>query len=368
MSVTINTNTAATIASNNLSASSAMLQKSLNRLSSGSKIVNASDDAGGVAVASRLNAAAKRAGVAINNIGNAVSFLQNQDSTLKTMGKMLERMSELKALHNDTTKSSDDLLNYSTEFNKLGDELDHMAASKFNGISLFGSSALQVGVDENSTQYQLNSGALPSAGTYGSYGISDTAGSGYYTTAGSGAFYQGASPAASSLVINGQAIAIAATDQVDDVATKINNNGNAGVRATVTHGVLTLTANTQGTDVTPTTSGIDLTGSATVALTATGLNISADAVAGADDNVTAAIQSIAARRAENGADQNILGYYSELGAATKTNYASAVSKIMDVDVAEESTQLARWNTLVQAGTAMIAQANGSTQSALTLLR
>jgi flagellin len=45
-----------------------------------------------------------------------------------------------------------------------------------------------------------------------------------------------------------------------------------------------------------------------------------------------------------------------------------VSKIMDVDVAEESTQLARWNTLVQAGTAMIAQANGSTQSALTLLR
>ena len=83
MSVIINTNTAASIASNNLSASNAMLQKSLNRLSSGSKIVNASDDAGGVAVAARLSAAAKRTGVVSANIGNALSFLQQQDSALK---------------------------------------------------------------------------------------------------------------------------------------------------------------------------------------------------------------------------------------------------------------------------------------------
>ena len=68
MPVIISTNSAATIASNNLSASNAMLQKSLNRLSSGSKIVNASDDAGGVAVASRLTAAAKRSGVVAGNI------------------------------------------------------------------------------------------------------------------------------------------------------------------------------------------------------------------------------------------------------------------------------------------------------------
>lgn len=61
-------------------------------------------------------------------------------------------------------------------------------------------------------------------------------------------------------------------------------------------------------------------------------------------------------------------YYSELATATKTNFESAVSRIMDVDVAQESTQLARWNTLVQAGTAMMAQANGSTLSALSLLK
>jgi flagellin len=88
MPVVINTNTAASIASNNLAASNAMLQRSLNRLSSGSKIVNASDDAGGVAVAARLSAAAKRSGAIASNIGNGLSYLQQQDSALKTVGKI----------------------------------------------------------------------------------------------------------------------------------------------------------------------------------------------------------------------------------------------------------------------------------------
>ena len=99
------------------------------------------------------------------------------------------------------------------------------------------------------------------------------------------------------------------------------------------------------------------------------MGLAADnALAGADDNVTAAIQAVAKQRSANGSDQSVLGYYSELTASTKANYESAVSKIMDVDVAEESTQLARWNTLVQAGTAMVAQANGTTQNVLSLLR
>jgi flagellin len=92
------------------------------------------------------------------------------------------------------------------------------------------------------------------------------------------------------------------------------------------------------------------------------------ALPAAEEQLQDAIQAIASARAQNGADQSVLGYRAELASASKSNYESAVSKIMDVDVAEESTQLARWNTLVQAGTAMIAQANGSTQSALTLLR
>lgn len=65
----------AATAANNLSASNQMLEKSLNRLASGSKIVSPSDDAGGLAVSMQLAAAAKRQGAVNNNIGNAISFL-----------------------------------------------------------------------------------------------------------------------------------------------------------------------------------------------------------------------------------------------------------------------------------------------------
>ena len=79
-----------------------------------------------------------------------------------------------------------------------------------------------------------------------------------------------------------------------------------------------------------------------------------------------AIQNLASLRANNGATQSNLGFQLELQSAAKINQESAISRIMDVDVAEESTRLARFNTLVQAGTSMIAKANGSTQSALQL--
>jgi flagellin len=264
MSVIINTNTAASIASNNLSASNAMLQKSLNRLSSGSKIVNASDDAGGVAVAARLSAAAKRTGVVSQNIGNALSFLQHQDSALKTVGKIMERMSELQALYADTTKSTSDTTLYSTEFTALKATLTSMSDDTVNGLDIFRTAGLSVSVNDSLT--------TSDAVTFGA-------------------------------------------------------------------------ANLGGTDVG--VSSLSITG-------VTSLN--------------SAIQTIASFRATNGSSQSNLGFQLELQSAAKVNQESAVSRIMDVDVAEESTQLARWNTLVQAGTSMIAQANGSAQSALQLLR
>ncbi len=260
MSVVINTNSAATIASNNLSASNAMLQRSLNRLSSGSKIVNASDDAGGVAVAGRLSAAAKRTGVVSQNISSAVSFLQTQDSGLKTVAKMLDRMSELQALYTNETATAQQS-NYQTEFDAIKTEIGQMETDKMNGVDIFHASGIAVFTND----------ALSDQLTFGAADL--------------------ASEDISDLTIEG------------DVA-----------------------------------------------------------------STNTAIDNVAAMRAENGAKQSVLGFYSELNSATKSNYESAVSRIMDVDVAEESTQLARWNTLVQAGTAMVAQANGVTQNALTLLR
>jgi flagellin len=85
-----------------------MLSKSLARLSSGQKIVNPSDDAAGLAVASRLDAQIQRTNAAKTNVSNAVSFTQTQDGYLKKIGKALDRMSELTLLAQDVTKSDAD--------------------------------------------------------------------------------------------------------------------------------------------------------------------------------------------------------------------------------------------------------------------
>jgi flagellin len=83
--------------------------------------------------------------------------------------------------------------------------------------------------------------------------------------------------------------------------------------------------------------------------------------------ITTAIQNVATMRAANGAEQSRLGFATELLTANKANLEAANSRIVDVDVAEESTQLARWNILVQSGTAMLSQANQSAQTALKLI-
>ena len=269
MSVVINTNFSAITAANNLAYSNGMLQKSLNRLSSGSKIVSPADDAGGLAVAMKLSAAARRQGAVNTNIANAVSFLQTQDGVLKVAGKVLERISELRTLYNDPTKSASDQSNYDSEFIELQSQLDDLTGEAFNSVALFGTNNLTVSVTE-------------SGGT-----------------------------------------------TVDIVARDLSDT---------TSGVGTLTA-----------SGV--TSLANITLT----------------EIVDAIENVATFRAVNGAEQSRFGFAAELLTINKANLEAATSRIMDVDVAEESTQLARFNILVQSGTAMLSQANASTQIALKLL-
>ena len=114
MAVVINTNSSASYASMNLTKSSDLLQKSLARLSSGSRISSPSDDAGGLAVSMKLAAAIKRTDASATNVSNALSFLQTQAGSLKSASAVLDRMSELATLGGDVTKSASDLANYST--------------------------------------------------------------------------------------------------------------------------------------------------------------------------------------------------------------------------------------------------------------
>jgi flagellin-like hook-associated protein FlgL len=83
---------------------------------------------------------------------------------------------------------------------------------------------------------------------------------------------------------------------------------------------------------------------------------------------TQALQNIASLRAENGASSSQLQFGYENIAKQKTNLEQGVSRIMDVDVAAESTRLAKYNVLVQASASMLSQANGLSEVALVLMR
>jgi flagellin len=137
MSIVINTNPSATVSAFNLARNSSALQKSLGRLSSGSRIVTPADDAGGLAVSMKLTAQINRLDAVRQNVANAMSFLQVQDGALKVTGNLLDRISELKTMSMDVTKNAEDLANYNAEFSEIQQQLGNIKVEKFNGINLF---------------------------------------------------------------------------------------------------------------------------------------------------------------------------------------------------------------------------------------
>jgi flagellin len=288
MSVVINTNSAATSAAYNLSNTNVNLQRSLNRLSSGSRINSAYDDAGGLAVSMKLSASIRRTDATLANVNNSIAFLQTQDGVIKTADKILNRMSELATLAQDVTKSTNDLALYNTELTQLKGQLNLMLDEKFNGINLFeaGSSASADGI------------AFDDAPTLTVVASHDGA----------------------------QTIGITQVDLNQIVFDICDSNSSSNM------------------DISTTADANDAVGS-----------------------IQTAIQNLATLRANNGAEQSRLTFAADMLAVNKTNLEAANSRIIDVDVADESTKLARYNILQQAGTAMLAQANTSTQSILRLI-
>jgi flagellin-like hook-associated protein FlgL len=137
VSITINSNLAASQSSLSLKRASDRLSKSIQRLSSGNRIVSPSEDAGGLAVAMKLESSLRRASATMMNTQNGVSFLQMQDGALKVVGEIVDRMSELKSFYNDVSKNDEDRENYNFEFRELQKELASLKSQKFNGVSLF---------------------------------------------------------------------------------------------------------------------------------------------------------------------------------------------------------------------------------------
>jgi len=137
MPIVLNTNASATEATFNLNRANDNLRRSIARLSSGSRITKPTDDAGGLAVAYKLQSSINRTEAALNNHQNALSFLQVQDGVLETIGEIVDRMAELRTLSADVSKNPADVENYSKEFVELQDQLHQMKREKFNGVELF---------------------------------------------------------------------------------------------------------------------------------------------------------------------------------------------------------------------------------------
>ena len=304
MSLTINTNPAAISAAYNLGKNNAKLQKSLARLSSGSKIVTPADDAGGLAVSMKLNASINRTRAAITNVQNATSFAEVQDGALQAAARVVDRMAELKALSQDVLKSATDKANYDTEFAALRTQLWDVGQEQFNGVSLFSSDA-----------------------TFGSTKTKDTDYVEVLTSE------RGSSGSVVSLNKSLIASAVTVDSLTTPTAAAAHDNAKSLAFSSAKSGAVT--------DIT-----LDNVSIATFTL---------------------ALNNIATLRAENGATVSRLNFAQDHLRLSQANLQAANSRIVDVDIAEETTQLARYNILVQASASMLAQANLAPNSALMLL-
>ena len=107
------------------------------QLSSGKRINRASDDAGNVAIASRMTSQVKGYTQAIRNSNDGITLLQTFESSLSNVGSSLQRMRELSIQSANGTISDKDRINLNTEFQQLANEIDHISSSThFNGMKL----------------------------------------------------------------------------------------------------------------------------------------------------------------------------------------------------------------------------------------
>ena len=315
MPLTINTNSAAAKANMHLARNNDMLRKSLNRLSSGSRIVQPVDDAGGLAVSMKLESAITRLSGAQINVQNAISFLEVQDGVMDAAGKIVNRMIELKGLSEDVMKNDSDKDNYNREFQDLQMQIYDMAQVQFNGVSLF---AIR----------DSDSGGTAGAAIINDLGSDNTV-SVFVSAEGTSGPIVSVNKAAllSALTINTQQSQLGVGQEFQD----------------------------RGTGQVRSFAAVDI--SEVIDLTDVSVGV-----------FTQAIQNIATLRADNGGSMSRLRHASDDVALQKTNMIAANGRIKDVDIATESTNLAKYQVLVQASAAMLAQANTNTDIALMLLR
>jgi len=330
MALQISTNTAAHRASHYLSQNQARLQKSIDRLASGKRLVSPVEDPGSLAVAMKLEAAINRISGAMNNIDNAISFLEVQDGMLENVSNILDRMSELKGLASqDPMKSDMDRVSYDNEFKDLQVQLYAISQMKFNGVSLFAQFSNPGFDDPKTTNGEALFGGMEQSSLY------DNTISIHTSSEGS---------SGSRVSLHRSLLLSALTIQTDTLNASIyssSRNSSAPTSETM---------------------------SGTVAFATEFVEDAFSLQAISVGVITQALEHLSFLRAQNGGSASRLYFASESLAKQKTNMRAALGRIVDADIAEETTNLAKYNVLSQAAASMLAQANSNTDIALMLIR
>jgi flagellin len=295
----------------NYTANVSELRKSMEKLSSGLRIVNAGDDPAGLAISERLRAQYRNSAAAASNVENKINYLQTADSWLQKIHDILGRMAELAVMANDGTKSQIDRDNLQQEFAQMQKEIQRItsgatAAAKFNGLYLF----------------------------RGGDGVPIMTGDGVQT--GFGAVRLQVGPD-SNQVFN-----------EDPINLEADNVTIVGSYNTYSYGSVNMTL------LGSTLNTVDWAS----LICCQHLSVSVQSVAqGAVDKLNLGIDYISSIRSVVGAEMNRME--QTLGGLRnyEENVRATESRIRDVDVAYETTQFSKYQILTQIGTAMLAQAN-----------
>lgn len=425
MALSVNTNVASLNTQRNLSNSSNALGTSLQRLSTGSRINSAKDDAAGLQIANRLTSQINGMGVAVKNSNDGISMAQTAEGALEQSTTILQRMRDLSLQSANGSNSPEERKALNQEVVELKKELDRIAnTTSFGGKKLldgtFGATTFQVGAAANET-ITVNIDEMSSTSLEAEMYRSDlpldattwllaydgtTEGPIDIPTTASGAVAVAVqtpgmtAPRTFSVIVNegttksefNAAVATLVNDASIGVGAYVNETGNIDFTSTTAVG-------TGVTDTQITFAGIRLPGpgesvedikdwaesdAATKAWVVPRVlelekgisdnrveDIDITSVLGSQEAIIiidAAIQKIDAQRADLGAIQNRFENTIANLQNIQENVSAARGRIQDTDFAAETATLSKNQIMQQAGTAILAQANQLPQAVLSLLQ
>lgn len=356
-----------------LSIADAGLGKSLERLSSGYRINRAADDAAGLSISQQFRADIASFKVASRNTAEASSLLSVAEGAVDQIGNMLIRLKEL-ATQAASANSGSNLDKINAEGNTLLDEIDRIAAStEYAGTKLLNGS---FGVAVSGGTFVATSGlssatGLQSNNTY-TVVVATSGGGGNWNVTISATLGSGR---VSQTVYDVDVPDVGSTTAVSFESLGLSVTFNSSLATTAATGgtITSTTATASDFQVGAKNTGDDRIGVLLGEATTSELDLDPDqlnSVSNAQAFITtvdAAISALNATRGDIGAAQNRLSYAAANLASTIENVQAAESVIRDVDMAAEMTMFTKNQILLQAGTAMLAQANMAPQSILSLI-